>query len=267
MIMHEEWWERPICIVCDYWWAFLLAILLGLFAFFARNLWLQSGAPSAIPIAISSPVLPTTPTSTLSTTTATTAVFISTATVTATPVVTFPSISRVNVSTDNDPAIGLENAAITIIEFSDYQCGYCQRWQQQVYDKLMANYPGKIHFVYRDFPLPMHPEAIPAAEAANCAEEQDAYWKYHDALFSGQYSLGRVAYKQYAGDLRLDVVAFTACLDDHRYRAEVDADASDAARLGLTGTPSFYVNGRLIIGALPYEDFKNIIDEELALNQ
>jgi len=173
-------------------------------------------------------------------------------------------VQRVTVSTDGDPSIGPADAPVTIVEFSDYQCPYCKSWYDQTYDQLMANYPGKIRFVYRDLPLPMHPEAIPAAEAADCAGEQGAYWKYHDALFSGQYTLGRTAYEKYAADLGLDTTAFSTCLDDHRYQAEVKANAADAARLGLTGTPSFVINGRILIGALPFEDFKAVIDEELA---
>ena len=174
-------------------------------------------------------------------------------------------VQRVNVSTDGDPSIGPEDAPVTIVEFSDYQCPYCQSWYQQTFDRLMANYPGQIRFVYRDLPLPGHPESLPAAEAANCAGEQGAYWKFHDALFSGQYALGRAAYEQYAAALGLEPAAFTACLDDHRTQDEVRADAADATRLGLNGTPSFVINGRILIGALPFEDFKAIIDEELAV--
>ena len=171
---------------------------------------------------------------------------------------------RVDVSTDDDPSIGPDNAPITIIEFSDYQCPYCQVWYQQVYQELLASYPDKIRFVYRDLPLPMHPEAIPAAEAADCAGEQNAYWKYHDVLFSQQYGLNRAAYERYAVDLGLDTKAFTACLDSNKYKSEVQADASDAARVGINGTPSFVVNGRILVGALPIADFKAVIDEELA---
>jgi len=173
-------------------------------------------------------------------------------------------IQRVNVSTDGDPSIGPDNAPVTIVEFSDYQCPYCESWYQQTFNRLLAAYPDQIRFVYRDLPLPMHPEALPAAEAAHCAGEQGAYWKFHDALFSGQYTLGRTAYEQYATGLGLDTAAFTACLDDHRYQDEVKVDTADAARLGLNGTPSFVINGRILIGALPFEDFKAIIDEELA---
>jgi len=171
---------------------------------------------------------------------------------------------RVAVSTDDDPSIGPKNAPITIIEFSDYQCPYCEVWYTQVYQQLLASYPDQILFVYRDLPLPMHPEALPAAEAADCAGEQNAYWKYHDALFDQKYGLNRAAYEHYAIDLGLDTNAFAACLDSNRYESEVQADASEAARIGITGTPSFVVNGRLMIGALPFSDFKTVIDEELA---
>ena len=175
-----------------------------------------------------------------------------------------PEDQRVNVSTDGDPSIGPSDAPITIVEFSDYQCPYCQSWYQQTFDQLMANYPDKILFVYRDLPLPGHPESLPAAEAANCAGEQGAYWKFHNDLFSGQYSLGRAAYEQYASDLGMDTAAFSACLDDHRYQAEVKADYADAVRIGLSGTPSFVINGRILVGAQPFERFKAIIDAELA---
>jgi protein-disulfide isomerase len=173
-------------------------------------------------------------------------------------------VRRVDVSTDNDPSSGPEDAPVTIIEFSDFQCPYCQVWYQQVYQQLMTSYPNKIRFVYRDLPLPMHPQATPAAEAAECANEQGAFWEYHDALFSQQYGLDRAAYEQYAADLGLDAKAFTACLDSHRYLDEIQADARDAASAGLNSTPSFVINGRILIGALPLADFKAVIDEELA---
>jgi protein-disulfide isomerase len=174
------------------------------------------------------------------------------------------TVKRVDISTDDDPSIGPVDAPVTIIEFSDYQCPYCQVWYKQVYQQLLASYPGKILFVYRDLPLPMHPEALPAAEAANCAGEQNAYWKYHDALFDQQYGLNRAAYDHYATDLGLDLQAFDACLDSHRYQSEVQADANDASRVGISGTPSFVINGRILVGALPFSDFKTVIDEELA---
>ncbi len=173
-------------------------------------------------------------------------------------------VRRVDVSTDGDPSVGPADAPVTVIEFSDFQCPYCQKWYAQVYQQMMAAYPGQIRFVYRDFPLPMHAEAQPAAEAAECAGEQSAFWQFHDALFSGRYELGRTAYDQYAAELGLDTAAFSACLDSRRYQAEVEADASDAANAGISSTPSFVINGRILIGALPFSDFKAVIDEELA---
>ena len=174
------------------------------------------------------------------------------------------TIRRVDVSTDDDPSIGPDNAPVTIIEFSDYQCPYCQVWYKQVYQELLATYPNKIRFVYRDMPLPMHAEAVPAAEAADCAGEQGAYWKYHDALFSQQYGLNQAAYQKYAADLGLDTKAFNTCIASNKFLSEVQADASDAAKVGINGTPSFVVNGRIMVGALPIADFKAVIDEELA---
>lgn len=173
-------------------------------------------------------------------------------------------VQRVDVSTDDDPSIGPEDAPITIIEFSDYQCSYCRSWYQQVFEQLLSNYPNQIRFVYRDLPLSMHPEALPAAESADCAGEQGAYWQYHDALFNGQYGLDRAAYERYAVDLGLDTKAFAACLDSHRYQDEVQADASDAASVGINSTPTFVLNGRVLIGALPFADFQAVIAEELA---
>ena len=178
-----------------------------------------------------------------------------------------PAIRRVDVSTDDDPSIGPANAPVTIIEFSDYQCPYCQVWYQQVYQQLLASYPNKLRFVYRDLPLPMHPEAVPAAEAADCAGAQGAYWKYHDALFDQKYGLDRAAYEHYAADLGLDMTAFGVCLDSQKYQGEVQADSADAARVGINSTPSFVINGRILIGALPLSDFKAVIDEELALKR
>ncbi len=173
--------------------------------------------------------------------------------------------TRYDVATDDDPALGPENAPVTIIEFSDYQCPYCRRWAEQVEGELVKTYGDKIRIVYRDFPLTqMHPEALPAAEAANCAGEQGKYWDYHDALFSQKYGLGQDAYLAYAKDLGLDTDQFTACMEEHRYRDEVLADQQYALQLGVQSTPTFFINGIAVVGAQPFEVFKSIIDKELA---
>jgi protein-disulfide isomerase len=175
-----------------------------------------------------------------------------------------PSDHRVNVSVGNAPSIGPANAPVTIIEFGDYQCPYCKLWHEQVYDRLMANYPGQVRFVYRDFPLPMHPEALPAAEAADCALQQNEYWKFHDALFGQQYGLGRQAYDQYARDLGLNMGAFDSCLDSHQVQSTINASAQYGAGLGIDSTPTFFINGIPVIGAQPFEVFQQIVDQELS---
>ncbi len=173
--------------------------------------------------------------------------------------------TRFNISEDDDPAIGPEDAPVVIIEFSDYQCPYCKRWHDEVFFRLLEAYGDQIRFVYRDFPLSaIHPFAASAAEAANCAREQDAYWEYHNALFSEKYGFSREAFEQYAAELALDMPAFIDCLDTRRYQEEVEADYREAAALGVNSTPTFFINGRPVIGAQPYEVFVTIIEEELA---
>ncbi len=173
-------------------------------------------------------------------------------------------VRRIDVSVGDAPSIGPQDAPVTIIEFSDYQCPYCKLWHDQVYDELMANYPGKVRFVYRDFPLDGHPEALPAAEAAHCAGEQNAYWEFSDALFGRAYGLSRAAYLRYAGALDLNMDSFTACLDSQRYQSSVTSELEYAYGLGVQSTPTFFINGIPLVGAQSFEDFKKIIDQELA---
>jgi protein-disulfide isomerase len=174
-------------------------------------------------------------------------------------------IKRYPVSMDDDPILGSENAPITIIEFSDFQCPYCEKWEKEVYGKLLQDYGDKIRFVYRDFPLTsIHPQAQPAAEAADCANEQGAFWKYHDKLFGMEYPLGADTYVKYASELGLDMDKFQQCLTERRYQAEVTADLEYATNLGVNSTPTFFINGIPLVGAQPYSVFKYVIDKELA---
>lgn len=172
---------------------------------------------------------------------------------------------RYNVTDGGNPSIGPADAPVTIIEFSDFQCPYCKSWYDTVFTRLLADYEGKIRFVYRDIPLTsIHPEAQAAAEAAECADEQGVYWEYHNALFDGKYGLGGPAYMQYATELGMDAGAFEACVAERRYQSEVNADAEFAASLNVRSTPTFFINGLAVIGAQGYEVFKQIIDNELA---
>jgi protein-disulfide isomerase len=169
---------------------------------------------------------------------------------------------RFDVSIDDDPALGPKDAPITIIEFSDFNCPYCRKFHVETFPLLMATYPDQIRFVYRDFPV-TSPESFIAAQAANCAGRQGAYWEYHDVLLSGEQGLGRVAYEAYADQLGLDVEALGACLDEGAERSEVEADARAAASLGINGTPTFFINGIPLVGAQPLISFRSVIDGEL----
>jgi protein-disulfide isomerase len=181
------------------------------------------------------------------------------------PVVTAePQYTRYDVPIDGAYALGPADAPITIVEFSDYQCPFCKRWHAEVYDELLAAYPGKIKFVYRNLPLTsIHPDAQGAAEAALCAGEQNAYWQFHDKLMSNE-SLGNSAYTQYAQDLNLDMTTFNACVTDQKYKDAVQADSDFALNLGVRSTPTFFINGLAVVGAQPLDVFKQVIDQELA---
>jgi protein-disulfide isomerase len=180
------------------------------------------------------------------------------------PVTQQPQYTRYDIPTENSYALGPVDAPITIVEFSDYQCPFCRRWHAEVYEPLLAAYPGKIRLVYRNLPLTsIHPDALGAAEAAMCAGEQDVYWKYHDKLFSSE-SLGNSVYLQYAQELGLNMPAFEACLNDHKYQKTIESDSDFAINLGIRSTPTFFINGLAVVGAQPLDVFKQVIDKELA---
>lgn len=172
----------------------------------------------------------------------------------------------IDVSLDDDPVLGDENAPVTIVEFSDFECPFCKRFYDQTYEQLKTEYvdTGKAKLVYRDLPLPMHANAQKAHEAAECADDQGKFWEYHDALFENQQSLGVSSLKGYAEDLGLDTATFNDCLDSGKHADEVKNDLKDANSYGATGTPTFFINGKKLVGAQPYQAFKQVIDAELA---
>jgi protein-disulfide isomerase len=169
---------------------------------------------------------------------------------------------RQAVATDGSPSKGPANAPIELVEFSDFQCPFCFRATPTV-NQVLSTYGDKIHFVYRHYPLPNHPNARPAAEAAACAAEQGKFWPYHDKLFEDPSKLGQNDLKRNAATLGLDTAKFDTCLDSHKQKDAVDADLQAGQEAGVDGTPAFFINGRMISGAQPFEVFKKIIDEEL----
>lgn len=174
-------------------------------------------------------------------------------------------VTRYDIPEDDDYVLGSDSAQITIIEFSDYECPYCRKWHTEVFPQIREKYGDKVRFVYRDFPLySIHPNAEPAAIAANCAGEQDKYWEFNELLFNGNKDLSPATYEAYAKDLGLNVDTFTACQSEPGMKEEVTADYDFAANLGVRSTPTFFINGLAVVGAQPFEVFEQVIDMELA---
>ena len=173
-------------------------------------------------------------------------------------------IQRFDVGSIDDPCIGPEDAPITIVEFSDFQCAYCARFVDTTLVPLLETYPDEIRFCYRDFPLDnIHPEARSAAEAAQCAFEQNKFWEFHNGIFRNQTNLSDDLYMDLAGKINLDIDEFVKCFSSGRFRGRVNEDFSVARGLGVTGTPTFFVNGRPLVGAQPLEAFMAVIESEL----
>ena len=167
---------------------------------------------------------------------------------------------------DDDSVKGDKDAPVTIVEFSDYECPFCTKFYDQSLQQIEKNYidTGKVKFIYRDFPLSFHQNAQKAAEAAECAGEQDKYFEMHDLLFEKGVSGGVNAFKQYAKDIGLNTKKFDQCLDSGAMAQEVKDDFAAGQQLGVSGTPAFFINGKLVSGAQPYSVFEQIIEQELS---
>ncbi len=172
----------------------------------------------------------------------------------------------IEVSVDDDAFKGDANAPVTIVEFSDFQCPFCARFYTDTLPLIEKEYieTGKVKLVFRDFPLGFHQNAQKASEAAECAKEQGKFWEMHDTIFDNQNAISVDDLKQYAADLGLDTEKFNDCLDTGKYEQEVKKDMEEGQSYGVTGTPAFFINGRLVSGAQPFANFKAIIDEELS---
>lgn len=175
-----------------------------------------------------------------------------------------PQYIRYDIPTEGYPSFGPQDAPIVIVEFSDFQCPFCRRFHEQTYRALLDAYPGQIRFVYRNLPLTsIHPDAMSAAVASLCANDQGLYWEYHDRLFSSD-ALGREVYVQYATDLGMDMEEFAVCLDSGKHEEFIQKDMDFALNLGVRSTPTFFINGLALVGAQPLANFQQLIDKELA---
>ncbi|HEX8824528.1 MAG TPA: thioredoxin domain-containing protein [Archangium sp.] len=161
------------------------------------------------------------------------------------------------------PSFGPKNAKVTIVEWSDFECPFCGRVGPTL-KQIKESYPKDVRVVFRHQPLSFHANAKPAAEASMAAHEQGKFWEYHDKLFSNQRALDRASLERYAEELKLDMGKFRSALDSGKFRAKVEADAAAGAAVGANGTPTFFVNGRELVGAQPFDSFKKVIDEEMA---
>ena len=165
---------------------------------------------------------------------------------------------------DTDPSLGNPKAPITIVEFSDFQCPFCLRAAPTL-KQLHASYGDKVRLVWKDFPLTqIHPQAFKAGEAGHCAAEQGKFWEYHDQLFSNQQALQPDDLKKYAVAVGLDADKFNACLDTSKQAELVRGGVAQGTMLGINSTPTVFVNGRRVSGAVPYEVFAAVVDEELS---
>ena len=165
-----------------------------------------------------------------------------------------------------EPVRGAADAPVTIVEFSDFQCPYCKRAHPAV-EQLLTQYGQKVRFVYRDFPLPNHPQARPASVAARCAGEQGKYWEYYKDLMETDGALDAADLKARAEKLTLDLAKFEQCAASDKYNAAIDEAEKQGRKLGVSGTPTFFVNGRRLVGVPTFEQLKEVVDDEIARTQ
>jgi protein-disulfide isomerase len=170
---------------------------------------------------------------------------------------------KVEVTYDSGRVRGDPNAPITIVEFSDFQCPFCQR-AHPVVKELLSRYPTQVKLAYRDFPLrQIHPQADAAAEAARCAGEQGKFWQFHDRLFESNRALDLAAFADHAAAIGMDQGRFVDCLAADKFQSQIEQDLQDGTRVGVNGTPGFFINGVMVTGAQPLAVFERVVQEEL----
>lgn len=169
----------------------------------------------------------------------------------------------VEVPIEGRPYWGPEDAPVTLVEFTDYECPFCRRHIDRVYPWIRSEYGGRVRYVVRNFPLPSHPSAVKAAEAAECAFDQGSFWPYHDALFQNQHALGVEDLQRYAAEIGLDELAFDRCLESGAKADVVARDVQVGRDLGVRLTPTFFIGGRQLVGAWPADSFRVYLEAAL----
>ncbi len=169
---------------------------------------------------------------------------------------------RYSVNTDGSPTLGPAEAEVTVVEFSDFQCPFCARVGPTI-KKIEQEYGDRVRIVFKHLPLSIHPKAPDAHAASEAAHRQGKFWEMHDKIFANQREMSRQKYAEYARELGLDVEKFEKDLADAELKKRITADTREAAKLNVRGTPAFFINGRYLSGAQPFEAFKQRIDAEL----
>ncbi|MBI4430388.1 MAG: thioredoxin domain-containing protein [Candidatus Omnitrophica bacterium] len=178
------------------------------------------------------------------------------------PVETYLNEPEFKIDTAGAPSRGPEGAKITLIEFSDFQCPYCGRFKSTV-DRIVSEYPNDIRHVFRHNPLPMHSHAMKAHHAAVCAHRLGKFWEYRNVLFDHQNALGPSELRSYAESVGMNLAEYDACMADASIDGKLEDDVEYARSVGADGTPTSFLNGRMLSGARPYEEVKAIVDEAL----
>lgn len=173
--------------------------------------------------------------------------------------------TKLEVPEGDSPAIGPDKAPVHMVEFTDYQCPFCGKARETV-NQVLSDYKGKVKYVIRDFPLSFHRDSFKAHEAAHCAGDQGKYWEMNKKLFASQKDLKVEDLKKYASEISLNKSKFEECLNSNKFAERVRQGLEDGQKVGVSGTPAFFINGRMISGARPFPDFKEIIDDELTAN-
>jgi len=176
-----------------------------------------------------------------------------------------PKVKYKHLVTKDDPSIGNPSAKVRIVEFSDFQCPYCRK-SYPIIQSLLKKYGDQIYFVYRDFPLPSHPDARKAAEAGECAQDQGEFWNMHNMIFDNQENIKVPDLQRYATKVGINMKIFNKCLLSGKYAKEVEDDYKVGQYVGVSGTPSFFINDNIIRGFITFEEMERIIDEELSKN-
>jgi len=170
--------------------------------------------------------------------------------------------NRVYAVTTDGPTLGAEDALVTIVAFEDFQCSFCKRFRDTTLPQIMTNYGDRVRFVFRDFPILGQP-SVDSALAGACANDQDKFWEFHDYFYGDQTLLTRDNFIAYAAEVGMDVEIFTMCYDTRQHEPTIISDLTEGQQLGVSGTPTFFINGKILIGARPYTDFVAMIETAL----